>query len=95
MLMITSGQVPRTDFNLSTDQRAQKLGMFVGRNVLSQLGFGGGSENLTIRSGESISERGRSTYSIEYKLTEDVSVVGEYDRFDEYNAGIEWRVFSK
>ncbi len=95
LLMVTSGQVPRSDFTLTTGQRAQSLGMFLGKNVLSQFGVGGGGENLTIRSGENISERGRSTYSVEYKLTEDVSLVGEYDRFDEYNAGVQWRVFSK
>jgi translocation and assembly module TamB len=95
LLLVTSGQVPRTDYSLSTQQRAQGVGIFVGKSFMSQLGLGGSGENLTIRSGESISERGRSTYSVEYKLTEDVSLVGEYDRFDEYNAGVKWRIFSK
>ncbi len=94
LLMVTTGQVPRNDFSLSTQQRAQGLGVFVGKSVLSQLGYGGG-DKLTIHSGENISESGRTTYSVEYKLTEDVSLVGEYDRFDKYNAGVKWRVFSK
>jgi len=94
LLMVTTGQVPRNDFSLSTQQRAQGIGVFVGKSVLSQLGYGGG-DKLTIHSGENISESGRTTYSVEYKLTEDVSLVGEYDRFDKYNAGVKWRVFSK
>ena len=76
-------------------QRAERLGMFLGKDVLSQLGFGGTSDRLVIHSGESISENGRSTYSVEYKLTDDVSLVGEYDRFDEYNVGVQWRVYSR
>lgn len=95
LLMVTSGKIPRDDFALTTQQRAERLGMFLGKDVLSQLGLGGSSDRLVIHSGESISENGRSTYSIEYKLTDNVSLVGEYDRFDEYNAGIQWRVYSR
>ena len=84
-----------TGNTLSTQQRAQKFGIFLGQNVLSQFGLGGTGEKLTIRSGENISESGHSTYSVEFKLTKDLSLVGEYDRFDAYNAGIQWRVFSK
>lgn len=94
LMMVTTGQIPREDYRLSAGQRAQGIGLFLGKNVLSKLGFGGG-ERLSIRSGENISEAGKETYSVEYRLTDDVSLIGEYDRFDEYNAGVKWRVFSK
>lgn len=70
--------------------------MFVGKNILSDLGFGGtGDGRLTIRSGEQVTESGRPTYDVEYKLDEDWSVVGEYDRFSQYNLGFKWRIYSK
>jgi translocation and assembly module TamB len=94
LLMVTTGRIPRDDYRLSTGQRAQRLGVFVGRSIASKLGFGGG-DRLSIRSGENISESGKETYSVEYKMTDDWSLIGEYDRFDEYNAGVKWRVFSR
>jgi translocation and assembly module TamB len=46
-------------------------------------------------SGEQVSRQGRETYEIEYKLGEHWSLVGEYDEFDSYNAGIKWRIYSQ
>jgi translocation and assembly module TamB len=77
-------------------QRAQGLGLFVGKNLLSDFGLGGnGQERLTVRSGEEISESGRPTYDIEYKLTGRWSVIGEYDRFDQYNLNLKFKAYSK
>jgi translocation and assembly module TamB len=60
------------------------------------MGFGDQSqERLTISSGEQISEQGRPTYNVEYKVTDRWSLVGEYDRFGDLNAGLKWRVYSK
>jgi translocation and assembly module TamB len=96
ILMVTAGEMPRETARLSTGQRAQRLAMFVGKNVLSQLGVGGADEErLTIRSGEEITEQGKPTYDVEYKLSKKWSLVGQYDRFNEYNAGIKWRIYSK
>ena len=50
---------------------------------------------LTIRSGEDISQEGKTTYYLEYKLADDWSVIGEYDRFNALNAGLKWRIFSR
>jgi len=52
-------------------------------------------ERLTIKSGEEISDQGRPTYHVEYKLTEHWSLVGEYDRFGDFNAGFKWRILSR
>ena len=70
--------------------------MFLSRDLLSKLGFEGATDQwLTIHSGEQIAETGKPTYSIEFKLTDTVSLVGEYDRFGDYNAGVKWRIYSK
>ena len=50
---------------------------------------------MTIRSGEEVTLQGRPTYEVEYKLSKDWSIVGEYDRFNQYNAGLKWRIYSK
>ena len=43
--------------------------------------------------GEKISRQGRETYDIEYQLSDRWMLTGEYNEFDEYNAGVKWRVF--
>jgi translocation and assembly module TamB len=96
VLMITAGELPREGRSLSTQQRAQTLAFYVGKDLLTRLGFGDDKEQrLTIHSGEQLSEQGRPTYNVEYELTERWSLVGEYDRFNAYNAGLKWRIYSK
>jgi translocation and assembly module TamB len=96
LLMLTAGEMPRDVTRLSTEQRTQRLAMFVGKSVLSQLGIGdAGEDRLTIRSGEEVTEQGKLTYDVEYKLSKKWSLIGQYDRFSEYNAGIKWRIYSK
>jgi translocation and assembly module TamB len=96
LLMVTAGQAPAQAGQLSTEQRAQRLGLFVGRSLLSSLGVGAGSEDrLTIQSGEQVTQSGKPTYEVEYKLTDDWSIVGEYDRFNEFNVGVKWKVLSR
>ena len=97
VLMLTAGQIPRgVGATATTQQRAQGLALFVGKNLLSDFGLGGGGqERLTVRSGEEISESGSPTYDIEYKLTGRWSVIGEYDRFDQYNLNLKFKAYSK
>jgi translocation and assembly module TamB len=96
LLMVTAGTLPREERSLSTQQRAQSLAVFVGRDLLTRLGFGDEKEQrLTIHSGEQLSEQGRPTYNVEYGLTDRWSLVGEYDRFNALNAGLKWRIYSK
>ena len=42
-----------------------------------------------------ISEQGRETYNIEYKLADRWALTGEYDEFDDYYGGLKWRMFPK
>jgi translocation and assembly module TamB len=45
--------------------------------------------------GEDVTEEGKPTYNIEFRLNERWSVVGEYDRFGELNGGLKLRVYSR
>jgi translocation and assembly module TamB len=96
LLMVSAGELPQGTYNLTPQQRAQTVAMFLGRDLLSKIGVGDeAQQRLTIRSGEQISEQGRPTYRVEYKLSDRWSLTGEYDRFGDYNAGFKWRVYSK
>jgi translocation and assembly module TamB len=68
----------------------------LGQSLLASFGGESGTgERLSLSSGESVSRQGRETYGIEYRLSDRWSFVGEYDEFDEFNAGLKWRVYSK
>jgi translocation and assembly module TamB len=96
VLMVTAGELPRTGATLSPQQRAQTAALFVGRDLLARWGFGDSSEpRLTITSGQEMTEAGRPTYNIEFKLTDRWALEGEYDRFNAYNAGVKWRAYSR
>jgi translocation and assembly module TamB len=96
LLLLTAGELPQGTFSLTPQQRAQTLAMFLGRDLFAKLGFGESAEQrLTIHSGEEITQTGKPTYTIEFKLTDTLSLVGEYDRFGDYNAGVKWRIYSK
>jgi len=96
LLMVTAGQLPQGTFSLSSQQRAETVAMFFGRDLLSKLGIGDQNEaRLMVRSGEEVSDQGRPTYHVEYKLSDQWYLVGEYDRFGDFNAGFKWRIFSR
>jgi translocation and assembly module TamB len=59
------------------------------------LGNEGAEERLIIRSGEDVSEEGRLTYSVEYRLSERWSVIGEYDEYNAFNTDLKWKVFAR
>ena len=96
VLMVTAGELPRGGYTLNPEQRAETMALFLGKDMLAKLGFGDTSkERLTFSSGQEISEEGKPTYTLEYKLTDRWSVVGEYDRFNAFNAGVKWKVYSR
>ncbi|MCF7765576.1 MAG: translocation/assembly module TamB [Verrucomicrobia bacterium] len=96
MLMMTAGELPQREITFTSRQKATSMGMFLGKGLLSKFSSGNGTaEKLTVRSGEYISSEGKQTYSVEYKLTDHWSVVGEYDRFSEFNADVKWKFYSK
>lgn len=96
LLLVMAGEAPHDEITYTDRQRMARLGTFLGQSLLAS--FGGdseASERLSITTGESVSRRGRETYGIEYRLSDRWSLTGEYDEFDDFNAGVKWRIFSK
>lgn len=102
LLMVMTGQPPTgvagatgsASATASSSQRLALLGAYLGRGLFQDLGFSGESR-LEISAGEHVSEQGRETYEFEYRLGKKWSLVGEYDEFDAYNAGVKWRVYTQ
>jgi translocation and assembly module TamB len=91
--MVMAGVVPRTDYNKTNQQRLTAIGTYLGQSLFENFGGDSGSgDRLAITSGERISTEGKETYTIEYRLNDRFSIVGEYDEYDDYNAGVKWRV---
>jgi translocation and assembly module TamB len=95
LLLVMAGQTPKNEVSYTTTQKFRQIGTFFGQSLLNSLGGGGGEDRLTISSGERISRQGRETYSVEYNLDKRWSLIGEYDEFDEYNAGLKWLAIPK
>jgi translocation and assembly module TamB len=96
LLMLAAGELPRDELSISRGKKAGNFALYLGKDIIARvLGNEDSADRLTIRSGEDVSQEGKSTYYLEYKLTDDLSVVGEYDRFNAMNAGLKWRIFSR
>lgn len=96
LLMVMAGEAPHNEIATNDRQKATRFGAFFGQSLLGTLsGDSGDADRLTISSGEDISEQGRETYTIEYKLNEKWALTGEYDEFDEYYGGLKWRFYQK
>jgi translocation and assembly module TamB len=94
LMMVMTGAAPSNGTGYSSTQRFARLGTYVGQGILGSLGVDpGSSDRLSIVPGETISEQGRETYTVEYKLADRWKSVGEYDQFDDYNIGLKWRLF--
>lgn len=96
LLLLTTGQLPRDEARFSTGDKVGRLGLFLGRDLLDRLGgSSGAAPRLEVRSGQDLSVEGRSTYEIEYRLTDRWSAYGELDRFGAVNGGLKWRLYSR
>lgn len=94
LLLVTTGQPPADETATpSGQQRLARLGTFLGRGIFQN--FAGREERLEITSGEQVSREGRETYRVEYKLRDKLSLTGEYDAYDSYNAGISYRLYTQ
>jgi translocation and assembly module TamB len=96
LLMVMTGSAPSNEITKSATQRVANIGLYLSQSLLSSLGSDAGeADRLTISSGEKISRQGKETYDIEYRLSDRWTATGEYNEFDEYNAGVKWRIFPK
>jgi translocation and assembly module TamB len=94
LLMVMAGTAPGNEIARTSTQRAANIGLFLGQSLLNSFGADAAeADRLTLMSGEKVSRQGRETYEFEYQLSDRWTVTGEYNEFDEYNAGMKWRVF--
>ncbi|HEY3755090.1 MAG TPA: translocation/assembly module TamB domain-containing protein [Opitutaceae bacterium] len=94
--LVMAGQMPQTNSLIAgNESQVAGLGEYLGQGLISGLSGGSGVSRLSISSGQELSINGRPTYQIEYRLGKRWWLTGEYDVFDDYNAGVKWRVFTK
>jgi translocation and assembly module TamB len=94
LLLVMTGQSPDDGFAYTDQQRAFRLGTYLGQGILEQLlGLDMGEERLSLTSGDKVTRQGRETYKLEYKIDKRWTAVGEYDEFDDYNIGLKWRFY--
>jgi translocation and assembly module TamB len=96
LLLLTAGEIPRSDFGYSATDKAGRVGYYIGREFVNRfLGSTSTSERLTLRTGEYITDEGKPTYSLFYRLSDRWSAFGEYDRFRDFNSGLRFKVLTK
>lgn len=95
LLMVMTGDVPDSDFAYSASQRASKIGSYLSQGLFSSGGQSGIGSRLSLETGANLSEQGKETMDIEFKIDERFQLLGEYDEYDEWNAGLRWRVLRR
>ena|GEM_PF-5771556 len=95
VLLVTTGRLPSEDS--SSGKQLGALGVFLGSNLLTELGMDDSKiqERLSVKVGEDVTESGKETVEVEYKLDDRWSVIGQYDRFDEFDVDLKWKIYSK
>lgn len=94
--MLTAGNLPNSEYTYSASAKAQNVGAYLASDLISSLtGDPSEESRLTLRSGQRVTTNGRLTYGVEYRLSDRWSLVGEYDRWSQFNAGVRWRVVEK
>lgn len=95
LLLVSTGRLPDDDSD--TGKQLGTLGVFIGSNILTELGMDDSSfqNRVKVKVGEDITEAGKDTIEVDYKLSDRWSIIGQYDRFDEYDLDFKVRVYSK
>lgn len=93
LLMVTAGQIPDDD-SRSSQSRLAGLGIFVGNTILVDLGLVDPlDDRLQVYIAEDVSESGRDTIRVIYRINELWALVGQYDRFDAYTLDLKWTIY--
>lgn len=96
MLMVMTGNNPDGDFDYTSTQKVSRLGTYLSKGLFASSGSDSNFFNrLSLTYGENLSEQGKETLEIEYRLDDRFHVVGEYDEYDFWNAGIVWRAVQR
>ena len=91
LLMVMAGDVPDENFNYTASQRASIIGTYLSQGFLTSGGGEGLGSRFSLVTGQNLSEQGKETLEMEFKLDDQFQLLGEYDEYDAWNAGIRWR----
>lgn len=95
LLMLTTGRLPNAE-QRSAGSRFAGIGSFLGTTILSDLGITSpGEQRFQLTTGEDITDQGKDTISAEWRIDDDWSIEGTYDRFDSYNVDGRWIFFRR
>lgn len=95
LLMVMAGDVPDESFSYSASQRASKIGTYLSQGLLSSGGGEGLGSRFSLVTGQNLSEQGKETLEMEFKLDDQFQLLGEYDEYDAWNAGLRWRAIRR
>lgn len=96
LLLVTAGALPTGGATLTAAQRVSQVAGFFARDLWRRVSLDDEApDRLSIRSGEDLTVTGQPTRTIEYELNDRWSLYGEYDRFNQVNAGLKWKVYSR
>jgi translocation and assembly module TamB len=94
LLMVMTGTAPKNEVVSSSAERFAGVGYFLSQSLIGNLlGTSDEPDRLSIEAGEKVSRQGKETYQVDYKLSDRWTLTAERNEFDEYNAGVKWRVF--
>lgn len=96
LLMVMTGAVPSNDITVPGAKNVASIGIFLSQTLLGSLtGDASDADRWTLATGEKISRTGEETLDFEYKISDRWRVLAEKNEFDEFNAGIKWRIFPR
>lgn len=96
LLMVSTGQPPAGEINRSAQSRLGTLGLYLGSGLLGSSGDDDSFfSRLSIESGQRVSEQGKETMEVQYRITDRWFLIGEYDEFDAYNMDVKWKIFTR
>lgn len=95
LLMVMAGDVPDENFNYTASQRASIIGTYLSQGLLSSGGGEGLGSRISLVTGQNLSEQGKETLEMEFKLDDQFQLLGEYDEYDAWNVGIRWRAIRR
>ncbi len=96
LMMVMAGENPDGMFDYSVSQRASKVGTYLAKGLFSSRGSSSGlGSRFSLSSGQNLSRQGKETLDVEFKLDEQFQLLGEYDEYDAWNAGIRWKAIRR
>lgn len=94
--MVSSGVVPQGVQTQSATGRLGGLGVYAGSSMLAELGITDHlGDRLQVSVGQYVTESGRNTVNVDYKINKNTSLLGEYDRYDAFNLDVKWRAYPR